>query len=87
MMGSHMSIIVGCIAAATLACGGSSETTSVTPPSGDFPSPLTVASGLQIKYFAKVPGARVMAMGADGAVYVVFRDRETDRWFIDAIVD
>jgi len=70
MMGSHMSIILGCIAAATIACGGSSETTSVTPPSGDFPSPLTVASGLQIKYFAKVPGARVMAMGADGAVYV-----------------
>jgi protein ImuB len=24
---------------------------------------------------------------ADGAVYVVFRDRETDRWFVDAIVD
>jgi protein ImuB len=24
---------------------------------------------------------------ADGAVYVVFRDRDTDRWFIDAIVD
>jgi protein ImuB len=24
---------------------------------------------------------------ADGAVYVVFRDRDTERWFIDAIVD
>jgi protein ImuB len=27
-----------------------------------------------------------VALG-DGAVYVVFRDRDTDRWFIDAIVD
>lgn len=65
-----MSIIVGCIAALSIACGGASDTTSVTPPSGDFPSPLTVASGLHIKYFAKVPGARVMAMGPDGSVYV-----------------
>ena len=24
---------------------------------------------------------------SDGAVYRVFRDRDTDRWFIDAIVD
>lgn len=64
-----MSIIVGCVAAVAIACGGSSEAISVTP-SGDFPSPLTVASGLHIKYFAKVPGARVMAVGADGAVYV-----------------
>jgi hypothetical protein len=24
---------------------------------------------------------------ADGATYVVFRDRDTDRWFVDAIVD
>ena len=24
---------------------------------------------------------------SDGAVYRVFRDRETDAWFIDAIVD
>jgi glucose/arabinose dehydrogenase len=64
-----MSVVIGCIAAATIACGGASDSTSVTP-TGDFPSPLTVASGLQIKYFAKVPGARVMAMGADGAVYV-----------------
>ena len=40
------------------------------PPDGPFPSPLTVASGLSIKYFAKVDGARVMAMGPDGAVYV-----------------
>src|SRR5206468_7670312 len=54
-----------------VACGGSGGDTTITPPPGDtFPSPLTVASGLQIKYFAKVPGARVMAMGPDGAVYV-----------------
>jgi glucose/arabinose dehydrogenase len=52
-----------------LACGGSGDT-GVTPPDGPFPAPLTVASGLSIKYFAKVAGARVMAMGADGAVYV-----------------
>ena len=24
---------------------------------------------------------------SDGAVYRIFRDRETDAWFIDAIVD
>jgi len=58
------------IASASVACGGSSGDTPVTPPPGDFPSPLVVASGLHIKYFAKVPGARVMAMGPDGAVYV-----------------
>ncbi|MEP7066190.1 MAG: PQQ-dependent sugar dehydrogenase [Gemmatimonadota bacterium] len=59
------------IATVSVACGGSSTDTPVTPPPGDsFPSPLTVASGLQIKYFAKVAGARVMAMGPDGAVYV-----------------
>jgi hypothetical protein len=27
-----------------------------------------------------------VALG-DGAVYRIFRDRETDSWFIDAIVD
>jgi hypothetical protein len=27
-----------------------------------------------------------VALG-DGAVYRIFRDRETDGWFIDAIVD
>jgi len=58
------------IASASVACCGSSGDTPVTPPPGDFPSPLVVASGLHIKYFAKVPGARVMAMGPDGAVYV-----------------
>lgn len=59
------------IAAASIACGGSSsDGGTVTPPDGQFPSPLTVAPGLQIKYFAHVPGARVMLMGADGAVYV-----------------
>ncbi|MBK5187493.1 MAG: PQQ-dependent sugar dehydrogenase [Gemmatimonadaceae bacterium] len=58
------------IAGASLACGGSSDGGAVTPPAGQFPGPLTVASGLQIKYFAKVPGARVMAVGPDGAVYV-----------------
>ena len=58
------------IAFASVACGGSGSDTVVTPPPGDFPSPLIVASGLQIKYFAKVPGARVMAIGPDGAVYV-----------------
>jgi glucose/arabinose dehydrogenase len=61
--------VVG-IAGTSVACGGSSGDIPVTPPPGDFPSPLTVASGLHIKYFAKVPGARVMAMGPDGAVYV-----------------
>ena len=62
--------IIG-IVGASLACGGSSsDGGTVTPPDGPFPSPLTVASGLQIKYFAHVPGARVMAIGADGAVYV-----------------
>jgi glucose/arabinose dehydrogenase len=58
------------IAGVSIGCGGSGGSSSVVPPTGDFPSPLTVASGLHIKYFAKVPGARVMAMGADGAVYV-----------------
>jgi glucose/arabinose dehydrogenase len=59
------------IASASLACGGSSsDGVTVTPPDGPFPNPLVVASGLTIKYFAKVPGARVMAMGPDGAVYV-----------------
>jgi protein ImuB len=24
---------------------------------------------------------------SDGAVYRIFRDRDTDRWFVDAIVD
>jgi glucose/arabinose dehydrogenase len=68
-MRARSTIIVMCAAATMLACGGSADT-SVTPPDGPFPSPLTVASGLTIKYFAKVPGARVMAMGPDGAVYV-----------------
>jgi glucose/arabinose dehydrogenase len=59
------------IATATIACTGTSNGSgTVTPPDGDFPTPLTVASGLHIKYFAKVPGARVMAIGPDGAVYV-----------------
>ena len=59
------------LAGASDACGGPSGEASVTPPpGGSFPSPLTVPSGLQIKYFAKVAGARVMAMGPDGAVYV-----------------
>jgi hypothetical protein len=59
------------LAGASVACGGATGDVPVTPPTGDsFPSPLTVPSGLQIKYFAKVAGARVMAMGPDGAVYV-----------------
>ncbi|HEV7703556.1 MAG TPA: PQQ-dependent sugar dehydrogenase, partial [Gemmatimonadaceae bacterium] len=61
------------IATASLACGGSNGDgggTVTPPPDGQFPSPLIVPSGLTIKYFAKVPGARVMAMGPDGAVYV-----------------
>jgi glucose/arabinose dehydrogenase len=62
-------VLVG-LSSASVACGGTSEETPVTPPTDSFPSPLTVASGLQIKYFAKVTGARVMAMGPDGAVYV-----------------
>ena len=62
-------VLVG-LSSASIACGGTSEETPVTPPTDTFPSPLTVASGLQIKYFAKVTGARVMAMGPDGAVYV-----------------
>ena len=67
---SALAAVVG-IATASLACGGSSDSGgTVTPPDGSFPSPLTVASGMRITYFAKVPGARVMAMGADGAVYV-----------------
>jgi len=70
---SRIVAIVGVlgIASASLACGNANGNgNGVTPPTGPFPSPLTVAPGLQIKYFAKVPGARVMAMGADGAVYV-----------------
>jgi glucose/arabinose dehydrogenase len=62
-------VLVG-LSSASVACGGTSEETPVTPPTDTFPSPLTVASGLQIKYFAKVTGARVMAVGPDGAVYV-----------------
>jgi glucose/arabinose dehydrogenase len=62
-------VLVG-LSGASVACGGTSEDTPVTPPTDTFPSPLTVAAGLQIKYFAKVTGARVMAMGPDGAVYV-----------------
>jgi glucose/arabinose dehydrogenase len=59
------------IATASIACGGSSDGGSVTPPDGStFPSALTVAGGMHITYFAKVPGARVMALGPDGAVYV-----------------
>jgi glucose/arabinose dehydrogenase len=59
------------IATASIACGGSSDSGSVTPPDGStFPSALTVAGGMHITYFAKVPGARVMALGPDGAVYV-----------------
>ena len=60
------------IATASMACGGSSDGGGgVTPPdSSTFPSPLTVAGGLHINYFAKVPGARVMVIGPDGAVYV-----------------
>ena len=50
--------------------GSNSGGDTVTPPDSSFPSPLTVAAGLHINYFAKVPGARVMAMGPDGAVYV-----------------
>ena len=65
-----VSLSMICIVGVSVACGGSSSDTPVTPPPDSFPSPLTVASGLQIKYFAKVPGARVMAMGPDGAVYV-----------------
>ncbi len=59
-----------CVAAASLGCGGSSAGGTVTPSDGSFPSPLTVATGMHINYFAKVPGARVMALGPDGAVYV-----------------
>ncbi len=58
------------IAAVSVACGGSSSSTPVMPPPDSFPNPLIVPAGLTIKYFAKVPGARVMAMGPDGAVYV-----------------
>ncbi|MEO6211753.1 MAG: PQQ-dependent sugar dehydrogenase [Gemmatimonadaceae bacterium] len=58
------------LATATLACGGSSGDGGVTPPDGAFPGPLTVSGGMHIAYFAKVPGARVMALGSDGAVYV-----------------
>jgi glucose/arabinose dehydrogenase len=62
--------IVG-VATASLVCGNAGNgNASVTPPDGPFPTPLTVASGLRISYFAKVPGARVMALGPDGAVYV-----------------
>jgi glucose/arabinose dehydrogenase len=57
--------------AASIVCGSrSGGGDAVTPPDSSFPSPLTVSSGLHINYFAKVPGARVMAMGPDGAVYV-----------------
>lgn len=62
---------IAAIATASVACGGAAADVPVTPPLGDsFPSPLTVAPGLQIRYFAKVSGARVMAIGPDGAVYV-----------------
>lgn len=69
------------ITSAYVACGASNDVLlPVTPPPGGFPSPLVVAGGLQIKYFAKVRGARVMAMGPDGAVYVsVASDNEVVR--------
>ncbi len=57
-------------AGVALACGGSASSTNPDPGTDEFPSPLTVASGMHIRYFARVPGARVMAIGADGAVYV-----------------
>jgi glucose/arabinose dehydrogenase len=68
-MSTRFGIAMLLTASAMLACGASAN--DVAPAAtGDFPSPLTVASGLHIKYFAKVPGARVMAVGSDGAVYV-----------------
>ncbi|HEY7861205.1 MAG: PQQ-dependent sugar dehydrogenase [Gemmatimonadales bacterium] len=70
-MRSVLAVLVAvCAAGTSIACGGAADDKSVRPPDGPFPSPLTVATGLSIKYFAKVPGARVMAMGPDGAVYV-----------------
>jgi protein ImuB len=46
---------------------------------------------------AQAPGSRLQASGfnrdewdvalADGGVYRVFRDRHTDAWFIEGIVD
>jgi glucose/arabinose dehydrogenase len=70
-MTSVLAVLVAvCVAGSSIACGGAADDTSVRPPDGPFPSPLTVAPGLSIKYFAKVPGARVMAMGPDGAVFV-----------------
>lgn len=62
--------VMGVVAASIACSASSSDGGTVTPPDGPFPSPLTVAAGMQIKYFAQVPGARVMAMGTDGAVYV-----------------
>jgi len=62
--------IIGIVVASIACSGSSSDGGTVTPPDGPFPSPLTVAGGMQIKYFAHVPNARVMAVGADGAVYV-----------------
>ncbi len=75
-MGKHMRTllailsIVGVTTASMVCRGSNSGGDAVTPQDSSFPSPLTVAAGLRINYFARVPGARVMAMGPDGAVYV-----------------
>lgn len=51
--------------------------------SGTAAESLHVASGLKVSLFAQVPGARVLSVGPDGALYVT----QTDRDQITRVVD
>ena len=52
-----------------------------------FDEPHGTVHGSGVRGGSTLGSAPMFLASVDGAVYVVFRDRETDRWFVDAIVD
>jgi len=53
-----------------LAGGVASRTVAQAPSDAELPQRLTLPAGLKIQYFAHIPNARWLALGADGSVYV-----------------
>ena len=67
--------VAGALAATLIAACSPSPTSAQPATDADLQRQLTLPPGLKVQYFAHVPAARWMVLGADGSVYVSASER------------